>query len=310
MRPVSSIGWIVLVAACDPGGFRVTPADSDATLRAVFVSSEASALVAGANGAAFDWDGETFVDTSTDADPGPRVPGFFAAARATGRSFLAGDDGAMLVRVGAGDYAHDDEDIDRRILMMVAATDSVVYAGGEGGRLYRRVAAEGEAWRRVDVPVPGGAKITAGWAISEETMVLATDAGLVLDRVDGDWVAQTVTTETATTTLPLFGVWSSTAGADLFAVGLGGAIYRRSPPDFEWVSEPSPTTQDLYGIFGLAADRIYAVGANGTILEYDGDGWRAVPSGTSEDLFAIHGDVVSGWIVAVGSDGTVVSRRD
>ncbi len=294
--------------ACDPGGFKVTPSGSDSTFRSVFVSSESSALIAGLSGALYDWDGETFVDTSTDADPGPRVPSFFAAARATGRSFVAGDDGTMLVRVGAGDYVHDDLNERARLLMMVAPSPSVVYAGTENGRLYRRVAADGEGWNRVDLPVPGGTKITAGWAVREDAMVLTTDAGLILDRVDGDWVAQTVSTETSTTPLPLFGVWSSTVGADLFAVGLGGAIYRRSPPDFEWVSETSPTTQDLYGVHGLGPEEIFAVGANGTILEYDGAAWRVVPSGTSEDLYAVHAN--ARWIVAVGSGGTVVSRRD
>ncbi|MEQ8571885.1 MAG: hypothetical protein RMA76_43585 [Deltaproteobacteria bacterium] len=300
----------VWATACDPGGFKVTPSGSDFTLRSVYVSSDASALIAGQFGAVFDWDGETFVDTSTDADPGPRVPSFFAAARVTGRSFIAGDDGTMLVRVGAGEFVLDDFDGNSRVLTMLAPTPSVLYAGSENGRLYRRVAADGERWGRVDLPVPGGTKITGGWAIREDDMVLTTDAGLVLDRVDGDWVAQTVATETSTTPLPLFGVWSSTVGADLFAVGLGGAIYRRSPPDFEWVSEVSPTTQDLYGIYGLAADEIFAVGANGTLLEYDGASWRAIPSGTSEDLYAVHAHAGSRWVVAVGSSGIVVSRRD
>ena len=302
---------VALVAfACDPGGFKVQVTETDRTLRAVFVSSESSALIVGGGGTVLDYDGEGFVDTSTDADPGPRVPGFFACGRANGRSFVAGDDGTMVFRAGAGPYVFDNERITARVLTMFAPTPSVVYAGTESGNLFRRVATDEDAWERVNVPVPGGAKITAGWASGEQNVALATDQGVVLDRVGGDWTAETVVTDTSTTPLPLFGVWSSTAGADLFAVGLGGAIYRRPSTDLTWVREESPTTQDLYGVYGNASDRAFAVGANGTILRYDGATWRAVPSGTSEDLFGVHGTPEGTLIVAVGARGTVVTLEE
>lgn len=310
MRLARPAAALLLLTACDPGGFKVQDSETDFVLRAVFVSSTESALAVGGSGVVLDYDGENFVDTSTDADPGPRVPSFFACTRANRRSFIGGDDGTMLLRPGAQPWVFDRTRARARVLTMFQATPTTLYAGTEGGDLYRRLANDEDQWDRQGIPAPDGAKITAGWASGEDTLVVATDKGVVLDRIGGDWTATTVVTDTSTTPLPLFGVWSSTAGADLFAVGLGGAIYRRGADDLEWVREESPTTQDLYGIFGSAADRAFAVGASGTILRYDGAIWKAVPSGTSEDLFGVSGTPDGSWVVAVGARGTVVSLRE
>jgi hypothetical protein len=55
-------------------------------------------------------------------------------------------------------------------------------------------------------------------------------------------------------------------------------------------SEPSPTTEELLGVWGSASNDIYAAGRGGTILHSRGDGaWTAQTSGTTEDLYAIWG---------------------
>ena len=57
-----------------------------------------------------------------------------------------------------------------------------------------------------------------------------------------------------------------------------------------WKAMPSPTTQDLYGVWGTGPSNVYAVGAGATVLQYNGKAWSAVmlPS-------ALSGAVTTVW---------------
>ncbi len=72
-----------------------------------------------------------------------------------------------------------------------------------------------------------------------------------------------------------------------------------------------PTSENLNGIWGNAADNIYAVGDRGTILHYDGSVWSSKNSGTGKTLRAIWGteDKDNGKeitkILVVGDEGTI-----
>jgi hypothetical protein len=107
----------------------------------------------------------------------------------------------------------------------------------------------------------------------------------------------------------IFGVWG-TGSSDIWAVGgvlgnqqFGGAIWH-----FDGVSW---TAEDLSGLFpsgpptllkvwGRNSTEVYAVGAAGVILRYDGAGWSQIPNGTggTPPLFSVFGD--SQKVVAVG----------
>ena len=291
--------------ACSAEGFLPLDVPTTADLRAVSVpvAGEArQALIAGEDGTILELDGTAVTDTSTDADPGPRAFNLYGAAW-PGPRFVAGDGGALLVRDGT-DYIFDDAPPGPRLWTIVMPSASELLAAGEGGRVLTRDP-DGPGWIPVDVGAPRAARITGGWGV-DTRVVLTSDQGVIFERSQGLWAAQTVRTETSTVPLPLFDAWAASLTSDLFAVGLGGAIFRRSPVDLTWVSEPSPTTQDLYALFGTAPDRVFAVGANGTVLRYDGESWRPSPSGTSQDLFAIDGTPDGRWTVAVGRRGTVV----
>jgi hypothetical protein len=54
-------------------------------------------------------------------------------------------------------------------------------------------------------------------------------------------------------------------------------------------SMDSPSTEDLNGIWGFAQNDVWAVGAKGTILHFDGSAWTQIDSGTTLDLFDIWG---------------------
>lgn len=82
-----------------------------------------------------------------------------------------------------------------------------------------------------------------------------------------------------------------------------GACEAESTPDGTWVTLDSPTDQDLHGIWGAAEDDIWAVGAGGTLLRFQGQDWAVEGSVVVEDLLALHGSAADNvWAVgdAVG----------
>ena len=80
-------------------------------------------------------------------------------------------------------------------------------------------------------------------------------------------------------------------------------------PGKEWTLETSGTTNNLYSIYGInVAEKLWAVGANGTILESDDQGatWMARKSGTSNDLYAVSATYWGDRVWAVGANGTML----
>ena len=68
--------------------------------------------------------------------------------------------------------------------------------------------------------------------------------------------------------------------------------------------DPFVTSANLRGVWGTAS-RVFAVGDNGTILEYDGDSWSIVPHVTSRRLRAV-GSSGGSAAFAVGDHGAVL----
>lgn len=71
-----------------------------------------------------------------------------------------------------------------------------------------------------------------------------------------------------------------------------------------WQSVATPTSQPLYAIWALDANTIYAVGANGTIIKYNGVSWITQSSGSTSHFYGVSGD--SSRVVAVGAAGASV----
>jgi len=80
------------------------------------------------------------------------------------------------------------------------------------------------------------------------------------------------------------------------------------PEGWCW-SHPQPQGQHINGIFGTAADDVWAVGSGGAILHFDGIGWNGVPSPTTAQLFGIHGSGPRD-IWAVGGGGGTTLHYD
>jgi trimeric autotransporter adhesin len=109
----------------------------------------------------------------------------------------------------------------------------------------------------------------------------------------------------------LAGVWGSRASdpggdGDVWGVGADGAITHYGYHGI-WTPYASGTKASLAGVWGSGANDVWAVGAGGTLLHWDGAAWSATRSGATRDLNAIWGsgphDV---WIVGAG--GTILHR--
>jgi hypothetical protein len=77
-----------------------------------------------------------------------------------------------------------------------------------------------------------------------------------------------------------------------------------NPAGWCW-ENPRPQGNEIFGLWSGDAGYLWAVGAAGTILAYDGDKWFSVPSPTSNTLRAISGTAQDD-VWAVGLDSTVI----
>ena len=294
----------LLAQACGPNGFRPVETGLSQSLRTVYAASKVEIHAAGEAGAILFFDGEGVTNTSTDADPGPRVPNYYGIGAGGGRLRVVGDNGLILRKQG-DNYVYENSRSNRRLLTFLQATPGLAYVGGEGGYVARSVG--GGGWERVDVRAPGEAKITGAFSTGHSSLVFTTDQGAIIERDrENEFTVTTITTETSTIPLPIFGVWSSSSAQDLYAVALGGRIFKRPAGAVEWERQESPVNQDLYSISGSAPDRIFAVGARGTIVQWDGQSWNNVPSGTAKDLYSVDATSDGATVVAVGAGGAMV----
>ncbi|MEQ9502741.1 MAG: hypothetical protein RIT81_38080 [Deltaproteobacteria bacterium] len=88
----------------------------------------------------------------------------------------------------------------------------------------------------------------------------------------------------------------------LLAAGNGGLVMRRV--DNEWQPESRRRLHTLQGVWGPAPDDIWAVGANGTILHWDGAAWTDAPEIPNAQIYAVHGSGTDD-VWAVGELGFV-----
>jgi hypothetical protein len=81
-----------------------------------------------------------------------------------------------------------------------------------------------------------------------------------------------------------------------------------------WTSTFGNASRNLYGVYGFAANDVWAVGASGTILRYDGLNWNLVNSGTNLGLRAVWGAAPDDvWMVGEGGivlhwDGSSITK--
>jgi photosystem II stability/assembly factor-like uncharacterized protein len=119
----------------------------------------------------------------------------------------------------------------------------------------------------------------------------------------------------------LYSLWESNS-QELFAAGEGGVLLRSTNHGDTWQHLTSQTQETLHQLYGvptletqtsssrlISAERIFAVGSNGTILFSDnGTSWERAYSGTHWTLYAIWGDELRLYIA--GEFGTLLFSED
>jgi len=70
------------------------------------------------------------------------------------------------------------------------------------------------------------------------------------------------------------------------------------------------TTNDLFAVWGQSQNDMYAVGANGTILKWDGQAWSSMSSGVSTNLRAITAPKDKPALLLAGGDGSSLLTFD
>lgn len=138
----------------------------------------------------------------------------------------------------------------------------------------------GELWNKVPVPVTEDLRaISAG---SDGSVLAVGGHGTVLE-----WNGSLWTAASSGTTAELYGAFGFSG--DFFVVGTGGTILEKLPGNSTLVPRTSGTTQTLYGVWGNLYESMWAVGAAGTILKWNGSSFSVEQSPTSGDIDAIWG---------------------
>jgi hypothetical protein len=128
-------------------------------------------------------------------------------------------------------------------------------------------------------------------------LVVVGDDVVLVQAADGVWSEVT----------PPGGGWGKLRAVQdsatrTYVVGLDGVVWSATDPTGEWVRESVGVDVDLFDVVRYG-DHVGIVGAGGTLLVRDGDGWSRAQTGVEVDLIAWAGGLV------LGAEGQVYERR-
>lgn len=182
-------------------------------------------------------------------------------------------------------------------LWAVTAYGSGFIAVGTGGMTL--TSGDGLAWSAN--PVVGMPRLK-GVASGAAGLVSVSDCGALLKSSDGlVWTGFTPGTGYSLSAAAFDGMGT------YVVVGTAGTVMS-SVDGLEWVSRPSPATEDMEGV-AYGSGRFVAVGGGGQIItSVDGTTWSAVASGVTVRLKGIR--FASDQFVAVGQSGLTLRSSD
>jgi hypothetical protein len=230
----------------------------------------------------------------------------------------------------------------REFRLGTSATLQGVYASGQGVYVvgtdgHAFVGSANDPWVPMDPPV-GGVNLTdlwgqgaddalvlqvpgaeglistytpSGWAVEDlgtanheaiggsgPGALFAVGFGGVFYNGSGEW-----TFETLPGNVRLNDIYA--VGGSAIAVGEAGVILRRDETTGTWVAMESPTLSDLNAVAGSSPSDVWAVGADGVALRFDGTVWSQVDTGVSVALWALFAPT-SDAVFAAGNNGVAL----
>jgi hypothetical protein len=306
-------------------------------LKSVYVSAGllccAGVLFAGVEQAAADTSGLIWVDMASQSFGASEtdISGFDLRGvwgSAEDNIFVVGPADTMI-KFDGWDWAVQSINTDGRELNAVYGTDAnnvFTLADSNRGIYY---SANGETWARRSSDYSDNALYSL-FGLTPDTMIATGNVSirifwpvyyyysvLYVDINNSDNIARA--TPSAQIHADLHGVWGHSAD-NVYAVGKLGCkrstIGLRETDDTTvwhyngnadkiWTYVDVPADETLYGIWGSAADDIFAVGENGRILHFDGLIWSVQDSPTTQTLRAVWGSAYDD-VYAVGDAGTVL----
>lgn len=167
-----------------------------------------------------------------------------------------------------------------------SSNKNVFVVGAEGSILQYN----GTTWSKM---VSGISTILYGiWGSSADNIYAVGENGFVLHFDGKDWSPlQGIVQET------LRDIWGSSP-SNVYAIGLNGSI-------IESFSSATYSGIALNGIWGSSESDIFVVGEHGTILHFDGNGWTAMTSNTTQCLNGVWGSSKSD-VFTVGENGAII----
>ena len=264
-----------------------TPVIDD--LWGIWGANSSALFVVGNNGVVLRYDGQVWRRMSV-----PTANALFDVwGTSAGNVFTVGTSGAILRFDGVA-WTPMTTPGAANLFAMRGRAFNDIYAVGNTGASYHF---DGVVWRAMDIGT--GQNLRAITTRGDGSLRIGAWWGTVV-TVRGTGATAVGTTEVSDPAL--LSVYSAPTGPT-FAVGLGGAVFRRDGSS--WRPEPVAGTNDLYGISGSGANDIIAVGDTGSILRFNGATWRRETSPTTRLLRAVWNGG-SGQSVIVGERGTIL----
>jgi hypothetical protein len=171
---------------------------------------------------------------------------------------------------------------------------SKAYSVGESGEI---ASYDGAEWTNVE----GGpySRLESVWAASGTDAVAVGNSGMIL-RYDGtSWTDEAVGDLDGYNYLGIAG-----EAGNLFVAGSYGVLLHNSGSGWEYISDTDVTTNYLYDVWGYGSQAI-AVGDAGEAVYYDGSLFSLMTSGTTHDLNGVWGSSPSD-VFAVGANGIIL----
>jgi hypothetical protein len=141
------------------------------------------------------------------------------------------------------------------------------------------------------------------WSVavrSPTDVLLSGDSGTIMRWNGSQFTMESAPNETLTAIAKVSSTESWIVGSN------GVALHSMTPGTWTTVSTPV-TSGTLYGVYAAAPNDIWAVGAGGVIIHYDGTAWSQVQSPTTTTLRHITG-IPGGGLIAVGDSGVVLTH--
>ncbi len=283
---VWAVGDEGILLTWDGNGWSSVPSATNLTLEAIWGSDPNNIWAVGAQGTIVHYDGMVWMAAQSPTQEPLR--GIYGTA--ADDVWAVGDRGTTLHFDGVNWTVVTNMD-DADLNAVWARTPTDVWAVGDQDAYVRW---NGTEW--LSFPGASSQALRGVWGAGPDEVFAVGDRGR-LRRWDGSrW--STVGSGTANN---LNGIVGTNRGP--MAVGEGGVVIRK--PQNDWVLETSRRLRPLQGVWGSEADLMWAVGLQGTILQWTGLAWTPVEDLPRADLFAVSGTgPTDAW--AVGEAGVIM----